>query len=317
METTKSQPVLTKFKESVPLKPYCSDDPKAYGVKIHSRDKAMTLAHIQPNHPYYIHNLVFDLDYAVIPEFMYSMVGFPLPNIITENPQNGHAHVIYQLATPIYKTNASRPKPILYGAAIERALERKLVADTAYPGLITKNPCSDRWKVYTPREKPYTLGELAELLELNQQDVSKPIKPSEARDLGRNCCMFEDVRHWAYKEVRNHRYNGYRNWYATVLLHCTDYNTRFNIPMKSGEVRCIARSIANYCQRNDPKYYQEFIKRQTKKAKIANQKSVEVRRTKAQKLKERAIELRENGKLLREIALELNVNERTIRRWMS
>lgn len=317
METTKSQPVLTKFKESVPLKPYCSDDPKAYGVKIHSRDKAMTLAHIQPNHPYYIHNLVFDLDYAVIPEFMYSMVDFPLPNIITENPQNGHAHVIYQLATPIYKTNASRPKPILYGAAIERALERKLVADTAYPGLITKNPCSDRWKVYTPREKPYTLGELAELLELNQTDVIKPIKPSEARDLGRNCCMFEDVRHWAYKEVRNHRYNGYRNWFATVLLHCTDYNTRFNIPMKPGEVRSIARSIANYCQRKDPMHYQEFVSRQKLKSKLGASKGGKARSMKYAEQREQAVAMKEAGKSYTEIATALAVSRRTVIRWFA
>lgn len=317
METIKSEPVIRTFRDLLPQKPYCSDDPSLYGMKIQTKDKAIAFAHIQPNHPYYIHNLVFDLDYAVIPDFMYSMVGFPLPNIITENPQNGHAHVIYQLETPIYKTNASRPKPIMYGAAIERALERMLVADTAYPGLITKNPCSDKWNVYTPREKPYTLGELAELLELNQQDVSKPIKPSEARDLGRNCCMFEDVRHWAYEEVRNHRYNGYRNWYATVLLHCTDYNTRFNIPMKPGEVRNIARSIANYCQRNDPKYYQEFIKRQTLKSKLGASKGGKARSSKYTAQREQAIVMKDSGSSYTEIATHLGVSRRTVIRWFA
>jgi hypothetical protein len=317
MECTKSSIVLTKFKDGLPKKPYCSDDPKLYGTSINTREKAIHYAHIQPNHPYYTNCFVFDLDYPVIPEFDYSMFGFPMPNIITENPKNGHAHAIYQLETPIYKTDASRPKPIAFGNAVQRALEQVLKADEAYPGALTKNPFSEQWRVYTPREKAYSLYELAELLELNERDLKKQVKPTEAKDLGRNCCLFETVRHWAYVEVRQYRRFGYRGWHDAVLRHCLEFNRSFPIPMKISEVRAIAKSIANYCQRKDPYHYQEFIDRQTRKAKTANQASIAVRKDKAKINIQKAKQLRASGKLICEIAIELGVNERTIRRWMN
>lgn len=315
MECTKNPIVLTKFRAGLPKKPYCSDDPKVYGMSINTRDKAMHFAHIQPNHPYYTNCLVFDLDYPVIPEFEYSMVGFPMPNIITENPHNGHAHAIYQLETPIYKTNASKPKPIAFGNAIQRALEHVLEADRAYPGLLTKNPLSDQWRVYTPREKPYSLYELADLLELNELDLKKPIKPSDAKDLGRNCCMFETVRHWAYINVRQYRFTGYRGWHQAVLDYCYEFNRSFTIPMSDSEVRAIAKSIANYCQRKDPYYYQEFINRQTMKGKLGAAKGGKARAAKYSEHKLKAVAMHNAGKNNTEISEELGVSRRTVINW--
>lgn len=314
MIATKSPSVLSKFKDGLPKKPYCTDDPKLYGTSINSRDKAIGFAHIQPNHPYYTNCLVFDLDYPVIPEFEYSMIGFPMPNIITENPRNGHAHAIYQLETPIYKTDASRPKPIAFGNAVQRALEQVLEADQAYPGLLTKNPLSEQWRVYTPREKPYSLYELAELLELNETKF-KVIKPSEAKDLGRNCCMFDTVRHWAYKEVRHYRWVRYRGWQYAVLSHCLDFNKSFPIPMKESEVRAIAKSIANYCLKQDPKEHQKFIERQTYKSKLGASKGGLARSGKYADQKAKAMKLKAQGKSYAEIAKEVDVSRRTVIRW--
>jgi hypothetical protein len=317
MECAKSPIVLSKFKDGLPKKPYCSDDPKRYGTSINTRDKAINFAHIQPNHPYYTSSLVFDLDYPVIPEFDYSMFGFPMPNIITENPQNGHAHAIYQLETPIYKTDASRPKPIAFGNAIQRALEHVLGADPAYPSLLTKNPFSEQWRVYTPREKPYSLNELADLLELNELDLKKQIKPSEAKDLGRNCCMFDAVRHWAYVEVRQYRRVGYRGWHEAVLNHCLEFNKSFPIPLSRSEVRSIAKSIANYCQRKDPYHYQEFINRQTMKGKLGASKGGKARSDQYASKKAKAVLLKQAGKNNTEIAKELDVSRRTLINWFN
>lgn len=315
MECTKSPIVLTKFRDGLPKKPRCTNDPELYGSFINSREKAIHFAHIQPNHPYYTNCLVFDLDYAVIPEFEYSMFGFPMPNIITENPLNGHAHAIYQLETPIYKTDASRPKPIAFGNAIQRALVDVLDADQAYPGVLTKNPFSDKWRVYTPREKPYSLYELAELLELNERDFKKQVKPTEAKDLGRNCCMFETVRHWAYVEVRQYRRFGYRGWHDAVLRHCLEFNRSFSIPMKQSEVRAIAKSIANYCQRKDPYHYQEFIHRQTIKSKLGASKGGVARAEKYSDQRVKAVAMRNEGRNNTEIANELGISRRTVINW--
>lgn len=317
MECTKSSIVLTKFKDGLPKKPYCSDDPKRYGTSINTREKAIHYAHIQPNHPYYTNCFVFDLDYPVIPEFDYSMFGFPMPNIITENPKNGHAHAIYQLETPIYKTDASRPKPIAFGNAVQRALEQVLKADEAYPGALTKNPFSEQWRVYTPREKAYSLYELAELLELNERDLKKQVKPTEAKDLGRNCCLFETVRHWAYVEVRQYRRFGYRGWHDAVLRHCLEFNRLFPVPMKQSEVRAIAKSIANYCQRKDPYHYQEFIHRQTLKGQLGGLKGGKAKSALYEDKRAQAKALLKQGWKKKKIAETLEVSERTIRNWLN
>ena len=131
-------------------------------------------------------------------EIIYSKVGIPLPNLLVENPENGKAHLLFQLETPIYKTDASRPKPIIYANAIIKRLEELFDADVGYSGLITKNPFSSEWRVSTLRSRPYSLNELALNLVLSWKEVNQPIAKDEATGLGRNCYIFHTARHWAY-----------------------------------------------------------------------------------------------------------------------
>jgi hypothetical protein len=56
------------------------------------------------------------------------------------NPENGHAHLLYALKTAIRTAPDGKMKPLKYAAAVERALRKKLDADTGYSGLICKNP---------------------------------------------------------------------------------------------------------------------------------------------------------------------------------
>ncbi|OYW69286.1 MAG: plasmid replicase, partial [Pseudomonadales bacterium 32-42-5] len=152
---------LDRFINTIPKKPYASDD-LMYGVKIYSKDAALRKVYLQPNHPYYLHNIVFDLDYsASLVEILYSKTGIPLPNLIVENKENGRSHAIYYLKTPVFKTDASKPKPIIYLNAIQRTLQHVLDADVNYTGLICKNPLNERWRTSTLRQTPYTLDDLA------------------------------------------------------------------------------------------------------------------------------------------------------------
>src|SRR5690606_5415491 len=157
--------------------------------------------------------------------------------------------------------------------AILRALKRVLNADVGYSGLITKNPFSSQWRVYVRREKPYSLRELNSYLEITWQEANKPIKQDEATDLGRNCCMFHTVRHWAYVEVRKYRGKTYNQWLQGVLDHCLDFNNGFPQPLNYNEVRGIAKSISRYCWKRDGHCYQEFIDRQSRKGSLGGKKS--------------------------------------------
>lgn len=258
---------LEQITDKFPNKPYCSDD-LSFGLQIRPKHIALLKRYIQPNHPYYTHFFVFDLDYpTAYIDFYYSMVGVPTPNLIVENPENGHAHYIYQLATPIYQTDASKPKPIEYGNAVYNALREVLRADNGYTGLITKNALHKHWRTHVLREQPYTLDQLSEHLELTSKQINKPIAPDEAVGLGRNCCVFHTVRKWAYVAIRKHRGSTYNQWLDAVLNECVSLNNQFTLPMNHNEMKGIAKSIARWVWKRDPHCYAMFIERQSMKGK--------------------------------------------------
>ena len=303
--------ILDQFINTIPKRPYASDD-LAYGVKIYSKDAALLKVYLQPNHPYYLHNIVFDLDYeASLVEILYSKTGLPLPNLIIENKENGRSHAIYQLKTPVFKTDASRQKPIIYLNAIHRTLQHVLDADANYAGLICKNPLNDRWRTNTLRHTPYSLDELANKLEIDWKQISKPIKQDEAVGLGRNCYIFHTARQWAYAAIRKYRGATYNQWLQSVLDHCLKLNEGITDPLGYNEVRGIAKSISRYCWKRDPHCYQEFIDRQTRKGQLGGKAKGEAYSFK----REQAVRYKASGMSYTEIADKLNVSRRSVIYW--
>jgi hypothetical protein len=264
---------LEQLTDKFPSKPYCSDD-LSYGVKVRPKAIALLKRYIQANHPYYTNFLIFDLDSpTAYVDFFYDMVGVPTPNLIVENPENGHAHYIYQLATPIYQTDASRPKPIAFGNAVYLALREALEADVNYSGLITKNALHEHWRTHILRSEPYTLNQLANKLDLTQQKINQSITPDQAVGLGRNCCIFHTVRHWSYVEIRKYRGSTYNQWLNAVIEQCSKLNSQFTLPMNHNEVRGIAKSISRWVWKRDPYCYAMFVERQSMRGRKGGLKS--------------------------------------------
>lgn len=307
---------LEQITNKFPEKPYCTDD-LSYGVKVRPKAIALLKRYIQANHPYYTNFLIFDLDSpTAYVDFFYDMVGIPTPNLIIENPENGHAHYVYQLATPIYNTDASRPKPIQFGNAVYTALREVLQADKGYTGLITKNALHEHWRTHLLREQPYTLKQLSERLDLTQHKITKPIAPDEAVGLGRNCCVFHTVRHWAYVEIRKYRGKTYNQWLQGVIDRCTALNSEFTAPMSYNEVKGIAKSIARWTWKRDSYCYQEFINRQSIKGRKGGLKGGAVRSAQYQDKRQEAHKLKAQGKNNTEIAKELGVHRNSINTWL-
>lgn len=306
---------LEQLKDKFPAKPYCTDD-LSYGVKVRPKAIALLKRYIQVNHPYYTNFLIFDLDYpTAYVDFFYDMVGIPTPNLIVENKENGHAHYIYQLVTPIYNTDCSRPKPIQYGNAVYSALREVLKADKGYTGLITKNVLHEHWRTHLLREEPYTLKQLSERLDLTQHKITKPIAPDEAVGLGRNCCLFHIVRKWAYIEIRKYRGSTYPQWLQGVIDHCMKLNGEFTLPMSYNEVKGIAKSIARWTWKRDSYCYQEFIERQSTKGRKGGLKGGAVRSAQYADKRQQAQKLKDSGINNTQIAKQLGVDRKTVRRW--
>ena len=240
------------FLERLPHRPYCTDDP-AQGLLIRSQATALAYRHIQHNPPPHVGTLVFDVDRAD-GYHAWRDANLPAPHWVCVNLRNGHAHLGYQLATPVARTSAAKQKPLCYLAAIEHVLACRLGADMGYAGLITKNPThSDWWTVWHPIE-PYSLDYLAEFCPDNDLAAYSRRSRKEASGLGRNVTLFDNVREWAYSAVRGYwRPNGYDAWAKAVRAACDSANA-FGLeqggPLPPNEINATAKSIARWVWRH-------------------------------------------------------------------
>ncbi|MCD3721561.1 plasmid replication protein [Escherichia coli] len=169
----------------------------------------------------------------------------PAPNITVKNPRNGHAHLLYALALPVRTAPDASASALRYAAAIERALCEKLGADVNYSGLICKNPCHPEWQEVEWREEPYTLDELADYLDLS---ASARRSVDKNYGLGRNYHLFEKVRKWAYRAIRQ-GWPVFSQWLDAVIQRVEMYNASLPVPLSPAECRAIGKSIAKYTHR--------------------------------------------------------------------
>lgn len=242
-----------EMQQQLPKRPYCTNDLSA-GLKIKSRAKALKCRYIQLNPPYTRRFITFDLDYECDGyECMFSKL--PPAYFFVQNRENKHAHIIYVLDNPICTTDIAHLKPLQYLKAVIDAYTAKLKADASYSGLISKNPYSDFWIVlretHARREglfsmHLYTLNELAKYVSL--PSLRKPLKrvSEEMSGLGRNCFIFEHVRVWAYRAIRQFWGKSYSQWFEAVEDKCKSHNMTFTEGLIDAEVSQIAKSISRW-----------------------------------------------------------------------
>lgn len=225
-----------------PRRPYCGQE-KHY-ARVRSQETALAEPYLQLNPPSHRAWLVLDIDKPNA-AFVWEDSNLPAPTYVAVNGKNGHAHIAYALASPVCVTNAARTHPIRYLAAIEHAYTMQAGADVAFAGPLMKNPLNPRWQLLEPANAPtYELGYLAEFVDLPNRLPPRPA------GVGRNCDLFDTLREWAYRAVRNYwRPGGAEVWQEAVRCRAEALNT-FMEPLGSSEVAGIARSVARYVWRN-------------------------------------------------------------------
>jgi hypothetical protein len=261
---------LDLFREHLPRKPYHTD---AFSTGLHIADiaRAMGARYIQPNGPTHRHWIVFDVD-TPDATMVWDAVGAPAPNITVTNRDNGHAHLIYGLETPVRTAPDGNVDPLRYAAAVEAALREKLGADEGYAGLICKNPLHNHWIVQVWETRSYTLDWLSDYLDLSPYNARRHIPDY---GLGRNCNLFEKTRIWAYKAIRQ-GWPEYEQWKAAVLERALGYNAQFEAPLPVAEVNATAKSIAKWTYSHlSPA---GFSRSQARKGTKGGKRSGEVRR---------------------------------------
>ncbi len=241
-------PVLQDFVKNLPFKPYSSDD-LSFGLKISNAKRALKRSYIQSNPRDMIYRITIDVDHdnAVFAAYDANIVE---PTFIVKNKYKnfGRAHLHYDLAVPVCRSDNANRHPIQYLAAIEAALIKALNGDPDYVGLVTKNPFSSDYECIVGEGKSYTLEELAECLELEQvQNKWRKKKREETRGhLGRNCDLFDDLRFWAYDRVSDARDSqSYPAWFDYAAAEAEKLNN-FQTPLDARELNAIVKSVARW-----------------------------------------------------------------------
>ena len=304
---------LSLFEDNLPHKPYCTDD-KNCGLLIRPKAIAINKKIIQPNTISKILWLIFDYDETDALGKI-EATNSPYPNLIVINPVNGKSHIFYSLVTPVITTDNGRWKPLDYLAKIQYALREKIGADIGYSGLVSKNPLHSHWKVLQLNPKSYELGELAEYLELPLKLPQKAV----VEGLGRNCSIFETVRHIAYANVLKfkltHTFDEFKKF---ILAECQKINDGFPSCLISKEVEGIAHSISKWTWRKYTKKWtdEQFSVIQAKRGQKGGLKSGKVRASKNEEKRLTARSMRSDGATQATIAQTLGVGQGTVSKWL-
>lgn len=225
----------------MPKKPYYTDD-LTNGLNIAKAEIARKAKYIQHNGPTHMLWLAFDIDRQGA-SIDWSDRGAPAPNITNQKPRKRACPCT---VWPRHSSPHSPRRtncPLRYAAAVENALCELLEADRGYSGLIVKNPLNKHWQVAEWHTEPYELGELADYLDLKTPAQKKKVVADYG--LGRNCTLFEELRNWSYRAIRQ-GWPAYKQWLDACLTRAQGINLNFSKPLPFSEVKATAVSVAKW-----------------------------------------------------------------------
>jgi DNA-binding transcriptional regulator YiaG len=298
---------LSLFSETLPKKPYCTDN-HGHGLVIRNIAHAIKKRYIQPNNPNSRLWLVYDIDRPTSPEEITDDLNLPAPNFFVQNPDNQHAHAFYGLDVPVHFNNDSSKKAIRFAASVDVLLTAQIKGDASYSGLMAKNPLHEHWRTWECNTERYELNDLAEYLDINKYKDLRKSLPSIG--LGRNCNLFENLRQWSYRAIRQ-GWPNYDQWLHACLDRANGYNINAESALDMREVTQVAKSVAKYTHRNfSAQGFSEWQAVQGAKGGKAKGKAYSDKRS-------QALKMLSDGVKQKSIAERLNVSDRTIRNWKS
>lgn len=167
----------------------------------------------------------------------------PEPNIISANPENGHAQFFWLLSSPVYSWYRQREThPYRFLEAINDQFDHRLGGDPYFRRDIAKNPFHSRWETNEIHGKGYDLSELADWVNLNNRREPKTeIDDSEGRNVG----LFNELRLWSYRNHYVTEHVSFESWHEQVLTRALALNA-FGKPLSASEVRSVAKSVSRY-----------------------------------------------------------------------
>lgn len=301
-------------------RPYCMSG-KSHGMLIRDVSHALGYPYVQANSPWLIYRVILDVDRDISLTATHGTwhddFVMPDPSWYALNPENGHAHLGYEIAVPVARHDSARQKPLKLVAALEHALTLKIRADSSYAGLVCKNPHHAAWDAKVVRAHPYDLSELADWVDLKPYGGKRPALIADG-SIGRNCAVFDKLRTWAYTEIRQYREGARREAWDAVVLARADALNDYSPALPYSEVRAIARSVAKYCWQTFDIAASDarFSKLQAHRGKRGGFASGAARFNATVDLRLKALELRSQDLTIRAIAEALGASRSAVGRWI-
>jgi hypothetical protein len=262
--TSQNAASIIHFLANLPLKPYCSDDLRRLNIR--PVKTAMKYAYIQPNDPYNVRCVVFDMDLGAESFFQFEDKMTATPNLIVQNPENLNCHYLYLLKNPVWVKDTGRQAPQAYLNAVKGAMTRQLGADTRYSGLICKNPLNPQWRTSELHTRLYSLDDLADYVDLSLPSIERDRAKAEkglvnAVINGRNDHLFTVLRLFAYERIVSYKglessigsSKAFTMWHNAIEKEAERINTAFPSILGIGEIKSTAKSVSRWVW----KHYQE------------------------------------------------------------
>ena len=296
-----------QLKGLLPYYPHCTSNLKFTNtpyVQTLPRKKALKHSYIQMNPKSMYVFMVLDIDEDICPYDLWENHDLEVPYFEVFNRKNGHMHLIYVLRKPVCTTSLARYSVLKYLHAIVKAYTEIAGADTSYVGHLAKNPWHKQWYVIQSGQAVYDLKGLitASVIDILERKPTK--KPrEEIAGLGRNCYIFENVRSWAYRAIREYWGNS-EEWYSAVKVQCGLLNSEFEHCLSESEINQIAKSISVWVWRHiTPEGFSRF------------QRGLVKRRWDKESRKSEGVTMLKAGFSVDEVCDMLNVSTATVYRW--
>jgi hypothetical protein len=219
----------------------------------------MKYAYIQPNDPYNVRWVVFDMDLGADSFHQFEDKMTATPNLIVQNPENLNCHYLFLLKNPVWIKNTGKQAPQAYLYAIKTAMTAKLSADSRYSGLICKNPLNAQWRTTELHSRPYSMDDLGKYLDLSLPSIERDRAKAEKGLIdvvinGRNDHLFTVLRLFAYERIASYKaHEGsmdniklFRMWQNAIEKEANRINTDFSNILPYSEIKSTAKSVSRW-----------------------------------------------------------------------
>lgn len=237
--------VYHRVLSEAPYLPRCSDNKTA--ARVRPRDYAIRYPYMQVNRQNMVSWLIFDLDHSNT--LIWEDENFPAPNLVVRNRANGHAHLYYAIV-PVCTSENANTKPIQYMKAVYEAMALRLNADPSYSGPVAKTPGHPWWSTWEIHNTEYTLGELADYVELPVKSHWGAAPDVESVSHSRHCMLFEELRFYAYSIVNKLKDQGTFQSFCRLLnayahsknnYQCRGFDSNLSVAQVNATVKSVSR----------------------------------------------------------------------------